>query len=370
MKNLAYYAKNLFEAEGPWIKKLQGKGYNVTAKTLQTKNMIAKNYVVPLWGHLKPDKITIKIIDDALLKVKSYRNEKDLAFGTKNRILFVLSSIFVYLFEEGVVKSNPARNVRPFTTVPQNPRGILFKDELDRLFPETHEALLDIWKHQIFVCAFLIMRDTGLRNGELLALRWGDWYNDIMCFPITKAIEAGTVNIIKGPKTGRSRVALVKKQTAIEIEIYKKQKQSLPEQYIFSNRDGGPIQGHRLTSAFHNGVRRANIQRTNITPYWLRHTFITSSLETNPFDIVRRLVGHMDISTTLDYRNNNVESLLREAVMMRGILDGKANELQLLQKRLIGSQLDRVEQKKKRVIKRAQKVKIIQIENYEQLILE
>jgi integrase len=370
MKKLVYYAENLFEPTGPWIKKLRGKGYNVTTKTLHTKNMIAKHYVVPLWGHLKPDKITIKIIDDALLKVNSYRDKKDLAFATKNKILFVLSNIFVYLFEEGVVKSNPARNVRNFSTVPQNPRGIIFKEELNRLFPETHEALLNIWKHQIFICAFLIMRDTGLRNGELLALKWGDWYKEIMCFPITKAIEAGTTNVLKGTKTGRSRVALVKEKTAIEIEIYKKQKQSLPEQYIFSNRDGNPIQGHRLTSAFHKATKRAQIQRDNITPYWLRHTFITLALETNPFDIVRRLVGHMDLSTTLNYRNNNVESLLREAIMMRGIIDGKANELQLLQKHLIGAQLDQIEQKKKRVIKRAQKVKIIQIENYEQLIVE
>jgi integrase len=370
MLNLASYAERLFEPDGPWIKKLRGKGYNVTAKTLHTKNMITKNYVIPLWGCLEPDKITIKIIDDALLSVKSIRDQKDLAFGTKNRILFVLSSIFVYLFEEGVVESNPVRNVRPFTTVPQNPRGILFREELEKLFPETHDALLSVWKHQIFLCAFLIMRDTGLRNGELLALKWGDWNPDIMCFPITKAIEAGTVNALKGTKTGRSRVALIRKQTAIELEIYQKQKQSLPEQYIFSNREGKPIQGHRLTSAFHNGVRRANLQRTNITPYWLRHTFITISLETNPFDIVRRLVGHVDISTTLDYRNNNMESLLREAIMIRKMIDGKADELQLLQKSLIGLQIGQIEKKREKVIKRAQKVKIIQIENYEHLLVE
>jgi integrase len=370
MRNLAYYTENLFEPSGPWIKKLKGKGYNVTTKTLHNKNMLTKHYIVPLWGRLKPNKITIKIIDDALLSVKSFKSQRDLSFGTKNRILFVLSSIFVYLFEEGVVKSNPARYVTSFTTVPQNPRGIIFKEELDRLFPKTHEGLLSIWKHQIFVCAFLIMRDTGLRNGELLALKWGDWHKDIMCFPITKAIEAGTVDVIKGTKTGRSRVALVKKQTAIEIEIYRKQKQSLPEHYIFSNREGYPMQGHRLTSAFHNGVRRAEIQRTNITPYWLRHTFITLAIETNPFDIVRRLVGHADISTTLDYRNNNVESLLREAIMIRKMIGGKFDELTLLQKSLIKEQIDQVEKKKRRIIKRAQKIKIIQVENYEQLVIE
>ena len=339
MRKLEYYAKGLFDDGGPWITFIRNKGYNVTARTLQNKRAILDHYIIPFWGKLKPDEITIKKINTKLFTVKSIKTGEPLSFSTKNRILFQLSSILSYLIEEDIIENNIVHRIRKFNTAPQNPRGIILDFDILRLFPEDHEQLLKIWRNQMFVCAFLIMRDTGLRNNEILGLKWGDWYKELRVLTILRAIESGTKDKENSTKTGRQRVALLSEQTTRELEIFRKEKRALPGDYIFSRKDRRPVFGQRLTTAFHLAKKRAGINRRDYTPYWLRHTFASDLLDSYPFDIARRLLGHMNIETTLGYRSRNLESLLKEAQYMKLIKD-MGHETSLLQMVMIQRQME------------------------------
>jgi site-specific recombinase XerD len=106
--------------------------------------------------------------------------------------LSALSELYVYLIEEDKVKINPALNVTRRCSRPEHPRGAVSIATMKQLFPTDHEGMRKLYISQKYICAFLVLRDTGLRPRELIALRWKDWHPELRFFPIMKAIESGT----------------------------------------------------------------------------------------------------------------------------------------------------------------------------------
>jgi integrase len=144
---------------------------------------------------------------------------------------------------------------------------------------------------------------------------------ELRMFPIMRAIESGTRDHEKGTKTGATKPAMVTVQAAEEMERLQKKVKPQPEYFIFANYKNIPFDPHRLNWAFHRATRLAEIDRDDLTPYWLRHTFNTRSLETLPDDVVRRLMGHSTEAMTRHYRDADVDSLKREAAKIRETVD-------------------------------------------------
>ena len=307
----------LFALDGYWRYKRAEKKKFFTDKSMVTRTAVMKNWIVPLWGEYNPKRLTVQIIDKAMMGMTSQLTRRPLAGATRNRILSVLSELYVHLIEEGKIKFNPVRDVVRCNSSPEHPRSALPTGEIKTLFPNDHVELKRIWRTQKYICAFLILRDTGLRPGELVALKWSDWDSQIKFFPILRAIESGSKGKERGTKTGATKPAIISDQTAVEIERLRKKVKPKPEDYVFSNKHGRPYSTHRLSHNFKEAVARAGINRPELTPYWLRHTFNTRSLETLSDDLVRRLMGHNTEGMTRHYRHADAESLAREAVKIR-----------------------------------------------------
>jgi integrase len=308
---------DLFDQSGYWRYKRAGKKKIYTDRTMHTRAAILQNWIIPLWGDVNPKRLTVRMIDKAMMGMTSDLTKRPLAGATRNRILSVLSELYVHLIEEGLVKINPIRDVVRCNSSPERPRNALPTCEIKTLFPIDRNELKRIWRTQKYICAFLILRDTGLRPGELVALKWGDWNSEIKFFPILRAIESGSRNREKGTKTGATKPAIITDQAAAEIELLRKKAKPKPEDYIFANKHGVPYGTHRLSWNFHKAVERAGLDRPELTPYWLRHTFNTRSLETLPDDLVKHLMGHNTDDMMRRYRHADVESLTREAVRIR-----------------------------------------------------
>jgi integrase len=324
-KTLKYYAKDLFVQDGYWDRKRKQKGLGIIEKVLYKKRLLVKNHIIPMWGDFLPEKISIKTVDRKLC---------DLPFSgsTKNAIISCLKDIYTHLIEEEIIKENPIQNIIRFSVAPIKKRGALSPEEIEKLFPENYEELLKIWGSEMYACAFLILKDTGLRPGELRALQWKDWYLDEKSFPIMKAIEAGTRNKIKGTKTGLVRPTVVTEFTANYIEYFRKLKIRKPDDFIFVERYGLPPRNSVMSRHFREGVERAGLNRAEISPYWLRHTFNTRMLETLSDDMVQKLMGHKTYEMTQRYRDADIKSLLREAKEISKFLPKekvKENVLQL-----------------------------------------
>jgi integrase len=321
MEKINHYASILFVSEKLWRKKAEEHGFEYTDKSFETLSGIAVNYIIPLYGEYEPSLLTPRKIKDRLIGIMGIKTRKPLCGCVKNRILLCLSNIYSYLIEEDIVDKNPVKLSMPFSRKQKMYRGAITNAEMDLLFPKSHEDLLKLWRTQKYICAFLVLRDTGLRPGELVALKWKDWYAEKRFFPIVKAIEAGTRARLKGTKTGSVKPALVKEETARELEILKAKTKPNPDDFIFAGMNNIPYDTHRLCWNFRAGLKRAGIDKPEYTPYWLRYTFNTRGLENLPDEIVRRLMGHKTVGMTLRYRDADVESLMREADRIRWLLE-------------------------------------------------
>ena len=308
---------DLFAQDGYWRYKRAEKKKFYTNKSLLTREAVMKNWVVPLWGEVNPKRLTVQMIDQAMYGATSEMTHRPLAGATRNRILSVLSEMYVHLIEEGYLKTNPVRDVVRCNSTPEKPRSALPLWELKALFPDDHAELKRIWRTQKYICAFLIMRDTGIRPGELIALKWCDWHPEINFFPIIRAIESGSRDREKGTKTGSTKPAIITDETAVEIEALRKKVKPKPDDYIFANKYGIPFSTHRLSWNFHQAVERAGLDRSELTPYWLRHTFNSMMLETNSTETVQLLMGHNTEAMTRHYRHATAESLARTADKIR-----------------------------------------------------
>lgn len=311
MENIGFYADKLYISDCLWRRRMEEAGYNRIDKTYSAMKGIAKNYLIPLFGNYYPNELRPKVIRESLRPLL-------LSGGTKNKIIRCLSNIYRYLIEDDEVTENPPAAVIRYSTSVINERGIIPDDEMQRLFPTSHDARLKIWRTQRYMCAFMVFRDTGMRPGELAALQWSDWYPEELFFPVVKAVEAETKNRIKCTKTGNCRPSLVEPETAVELETLRKMAKQSADHFIFAGiKNNIPYDSNRLCFALRHALASAGINRPEYTTYWFRHTFNTRALIKLPEEKVRILMGHLTGSMTRSYRHPNIEILKKEAKRIR-----------------------------------------------------
>jgi site-specific recombinase XerD len=112
-----------------------------TDKSMQTRAAMMANWIVPLWGEQNPKRLTVRMIDQAMMGVTSDLTKRPLAGATRNRILSVLLELYVHLIEEGHLRINPVRDVVRCNSYPEQPRSALPTMDVKVLFPDDHAKL-------------------------------------------------------------------------------------------------------------------------------------------------------------------------------------------------------------------------------------
>lgn len=142
---------------------------------------------------------------------------------------------------------------------------------------------------------------TGMRQGELLALRWQD---------VDWAAQKVRVrrNYIRGefgtPKTKRaSRSVPLADRLGGELDrLHRVTRWDRDSDLVFANPcTGAPMNGHALLKAFQRALDHAGVRRVRF--HDLRHTFGTRMAATGrvPMRTLQEWMGHRDYRTTLIY---------------------------------------------------------------------
>jgi integrase len=186
--------------------------------------------------------------------------------------------------------------------------------------------ILDAAKGDPFEALYVLALTTGMRQGELLGLKWEDIDLAMRTLQVKRTIArlVGKGFITAEPKTTKSRRRIQLTKTAIEALRQHRTRQreaklaagsAWNEQgWVFCNAIGGPVEvGNMIRRSFRPILVKAELPIIRF--HDLRHSAASLLLALGVHaKIVQELLGHSQISLTLDTYSHVLPSLQEEAV--------------------------------------------------------
>jgi integrase len=274
----------------------------VSAKTLERYSQLLRHHVRPHLGRAPIQKL--RTIDFAELYGKLQAAKPDgagLAPRTVGHVHRLLHRILGQAVKWTIITRNPVSAAEP-------PR--VSGAEIQILAPGQIKHVLAALRGRRLYPVAVIALATGMRRGEIVALRWGDVDLDGGKIRVERSLEETQAGLtVKEPKTkaGRRMVAIPDSIVA-ELRNHWREQQKLrlalglgkaaPEDPVFPRPDGSLWPPDRLSSTWAKTV--AILQLPKITFHALRHTHV-SQLIAAGLDVVTvsRRVGHSNPTVTL-----------------------------------------------------------------------
>jgi integrase len=244
---------------------LNSKEVVVRYSTMKLYRGQVKNHLNPLLGHLRINRIAFEVIEN----YKAQKLQDGMSVPTLNKTLTTLGAIMQYAVRARFVDHNIVRDV-------DRPRRNADKPEITVLKPEQIRVLLDATPSQKYQVLFMTAALTGLRQGELLGLKWGDidWENNQ-----TRVRRTYNYGRFQEPKSNTSR-RKIDLAPALVHEL-KKWRLACPKSkfdLVFPNEKGNPMNHSNLHNRyFVPALKAAGLPRIRF--HDLRHTYASLLIE-------------------------------------------------------------------------------------------
>ena len=226
--------------------------------------------------NLKIENITT---DDLRRYLSDYKNQTNVSKATVDNIRRVLSSFFSWLEDEDYILKNPVRRIHKIKTK---------KVVKEVLSDENFEILRDSCTNIRDLAMIELFASTGIRVGELVNLNIDDvLFNERECVVLGKGDS--------------ERIVYFDAKTKIHLQ-----------KYLESRKDKNPALFVSFKKPYKrlgiNGVERrirelghqSNIKKVH--PHKFRRTMATNAIDKGmPIEQVQRLLGHVQIDTTMQY---------------------------------------------------------------------
>jgi integrase len=250
---------------------------SLKASTSRSYRLIIDRHLIPALGSKRLNEITPKMVSDLITDtVKRGKRSQ-----TARNIRTCLSAIMRHaVIPDEYITSNPARGV----TVPK-PEHEIAAREPDPLTWEEKDRLEETFQKHFprFYPLVLCGVRTGLRIGELLALKWGDIGFRSRMILVQRNITRGRITTPKSRSSNRHvrmteqlTKVLTTHRTALKREAMKKG-QGNPPEWVFPNNDGTPLNyGNFVNRVWNRAMEKSGLRRR--TPHDMRHTYATLRL--------------------------------------------------------------------------------------------
>lgn len=212
-----------------------------------------------------------------------------LAAATINRRLVALHAIFKRAGRQHDLPRNP---VEAAERQPQRRSG-----DFRVLDPGEVALLASNAENTQDAALYVVAAFTGLRLGELLALRWSDVD---FAKRIVHVRRSHVLGVEDTPKSHKVRSVPLIDQAAIALDdLSRREHFTDPDDRVFVNHVGDVLGQDLLRRRFKTALVRSGLQPMRL--HDLRHTFGTIAVQAFPLSDVKAYMGHANIETTMLY---------------------------------------------------------------------
>ena len=283
----------------------------VRPNTYKQFRSIVHHHLIPAFGHIAVQKLKAE-------RIQAYYAQK-LKEGLSPRSIAVIHAVLHSALENAVKWGLVSRNVSKLVTRPRFERY-----ESQTLTGEQAMKLLEVAKGSRIEALLLVALTTGMRKGELLALRWGDLDLEKGVLYVQRTVSRipGRGYMESEPKTKSSRRRIMLPVVAIEAlkghcvnqeKVRMKAGEKWNERgIVFTNKYGGFLRPDTVLDTLHQLLKDAGLPPMRF--HDLRHSAATILFVAgvNP-KVIQELLGHAKISMTLEVYSHVLPSMQQEA---------------------------------------------------------
>ncbi len=216
-----------------------------------------------------------------------------LSDSVRKSVYCVLNQILKFASAQYSLTITPLK--KPVSEMHNKPIKVLSKSEQKQLMAVLYQEM------NLFKMAVLLVLFTGLRLGELCALKWTDIDFENKLLTVNQTVQrlyveghkTKTILMETAPKSEHSRREIP--LSAILLELLMKFYNG--KKYVFGS--DRPMEPRTMQYQFKKILKEANLADTNF--HILRHTFSTNCVE-NGMDVksLSEMLGHSDVQITLN----------------------------------------------------------------------
>jgi integrase len=241
-----------------------------------------KAHLLPAFGSMPIEEVTTASIE---AWVASFGG----SVRTRNKLLIQLHGILGRARRVYGLPLNAAADVEKF---PQRQSG-----DIDVFSPEEIWALIRTAASELDAAIFLTAAFTGLRMGELLALRWRDVDFPGSVIRVRASYYAGALTT---PKSGKVRAVPMAPDVASALaQLGRRDDWVGDDDLVFTGETGSYLDGSALRRRYKAALAAAALRPLRF--HDLRHTFGTRMIAKADVRRVQEWMGHADIQTTMKY---------------------------------------------------------------------
>lgn len=281
-----------------WISE---KSHYVRSNTIKSYKQNIKKWISPHFGSMNVLDITKEYIQDFINELsKNHKKE------TIMNMVKVLKQPLDYAVEKKIIKETPYKSIKIGGTGEIKEIKIFTEEEVSKL--------INTCKYSVVKDIIILAYRTGMRIGEILALRYDDINFEQHFLTVKRTLSGYSENgklEISDPKTKSSRRRI--ELDTVSLEMLIKRFNCKSDEYVFCKSNGDVYSRQGITQPYKKVCEDANVKYRCF--HTLRHTHASVLLSKNVHPkIVQERLGHSKISTTMDTYSHLIPGMQKVAV--------------------------------------------------------